>query len=117
MHRIAVWSAGALGAVALFAPLITFAQMIDFGGRILSINYCLHGAVNIIILPAGGFPISYVWSFPPATFTATEPFTPPFHIGQQVLGESLPVAIPCIGFGTHPPVWWGFQAIYGGYDI
>lgn len=102
--------------MALVVPMLTFAQtpFISFGGRVLSINYCIDGKVNIIILPAGTFPISYVWSLPPATITATPPFVPPTHPGQQVLGYAVPVPVPCIGFGTHPPIWYGLQVLYGG---
>jgi len=121
MHRLTVGFAGFLAAVALLLPFSASAQfspILSFGGKVVSINYCLHGAVNIIIIPAGTFPISYVWSFPPVTFTATSPFVPPTHIGQQVLGLALfPSLVPCIGFGTHPPVWWGLQVIYGGADL
>lgn len=78
----------------------------SFGGRIVSINYCIHGAININILPAGLFPISYVWS--PATLTFP-PWQPPNHIGQEVLGLANPIPIPCVGFGTHPPIWMGLN--------
>lgn len=113
MHKLAIWSAGALGAVVLAAPLLTFAQspFISFGGRVISINYCTQGAVNIIILPAGFFPISYVWQ------AGTPVGLPPTHPGQQVLGLALPVPVPCVGFGTHPPVWWGLQVFYGGTSL
>lgn len=119
MHRLAVFCAGALGAAALSAPLLAGAQLVNFGGTVMSINYCAVplGAVNIMIIPAGVFPISYVWYPPPTTLTATAPFTPPFHLGQQVLGVALPVPIPCVGFGTHPPVWSGLHVLYGGYSL
>lgn len=114
MHylRIGTVTIGIL--VALLVPLSTSAQVgpfISFGGHVLSINYCTHGAVNIIILPAGGFPISYVWQ------AGIPVGLPPTHPGQQVLGLALPVPVPCIGFGTHPPVWWGLQVFYGGTDF
>lgn len=101
----------------LLVPQTVFAQLpfFSFGGRVVSINYCVHGAVNIIVAPAGLFPVSYVWSLPPITISILP--APPTHIGQQVLGLALPVAVPCIGFGSHPPVWYGLQVIYGGASL
>jgi hypothetical protein len=100
------------------APAFAFAQLgneglpFSFGGEVVSINYCIHGAVNIIIKPAGFFDVSYVWGVPPETISV--PPAPPIKIGQQVLGIALPVPVPCIGFGLHPPIWYGWQVIYGG---
>ena len=116
MHRLSVYSAGLLAAAILLLPTVAFAQ-VSFGGRVVGISYCLHGAVNITIVPAGGFPISYVWAVPPTTLTVTSPFLPPTHIGQQVIGLALPVPIPCVGFGLHPPIWWGLKVIYGGVSL
>jgi hypothetical protein len=118
MHRLAVVAAGVVGAAALLAPVLSFAQsaqtaaFFPFGGRVISINICLHGAINIIIRPAGLFDVSYVWSPPPLTWSVLP--APPVHPGQQVLGLAARVVVPCIGFGTHPPVWYGWQVIYGG---
>ena len=106
--------------VGFLAPLSASAAaspFIYFGGRVVSINYCLHGAVNIIIRPAGAFPISYVWGLPPTTITVSHPYIPPSHITQQVLGLAVPVVIPCVGFGTHPPVWYGFHVLWGGVSL
>jgi hypothetical protein len=119
MHRLTVFLAGLLGALALLVPLFTLAQtqtpglpFFSFGGRIVSMNVCLHGALNVIIRPAGLFDISYVWSPPPLTLSVFP--APPVHIGQQVLGLAAKTIVPCIGFGTHPPIWYGWQVIYGG---
>jgi hypothetical protein len=104
----------AIGTLLFLAPTVASAQFLpfSFGGRVISINYCANGAVQIDILPAGTFPISYVWMVPPATVSI--PPAPPTYIGQQVLGVAMPTVIPCVGFGTRPPVWFGFQVIYGG---
>lgn len=120
MHRPSALFAGFLVAAAfmLATPVsaqAAFSPWISFGGRVVTINYCLHGAVNVVIIPAGLFPISYVWSMPPTTITATPPYVPPLRIGQQVIGLALvPSLVPCVGPGVNPPVWWGLKVIYGG---
>ena len=86
----------------------------SFGGRIVSMNFCLGGFINFMILPAGIQPISYVWTPPPATISVPAPIPVPTHPGQEVLGIADPALIPCIGFGTHPPIWFGFHVLYFG---
>ena len=120
MHSPVRILAALLVGASLLAPLSASAAVspfVYFGGRVISINYCLHGAVNIIIKPAGAFPISYVWGLPPTSITVSPPYLPPSRPLQQVLGLAVPVTIPCIGFGTHPPVWYGLHVLWGGVGL
>ncbi|MDE2071354.1 MAG: hypothetical protein KGI70_01305 [Patescibacteria group bacterium] len=102
-----------IGVAGFLMPAVASAQVspiFSFGGTVITENFCIHGAINIIIKPAGFFPISYVWG----PTTVSVPPAPLIHPGQQVLGLAAPIPILCIGFGLHPPVWAGFQVLYGG---
>lgn len=69
----------------------------SFGGRIAAVIPCTAG-LWITIVPAGVFPVSYIWT--PATITYTA--GPPRNIGQQVLGTA---DIPFVCFyGSPTPV-------------
>lgn len=107
--------AGAVGlgylasTISIAAPVVAGAAtqtvLKSFGGRIIGIKFGLAGCINFTILPAGAFPIDYVWLPGTITYLAG----PPTHIGQQVLGLANPVPIPCVGFGAHPPIWYGLR--------
>lgn len=75
--------------VLLLAPSPTFAALISFGGRVTTVIPCSSG-LHITIIPAGIFPVSYVWT----PFTLTFSVGPPRSPGQQVLGLADTV-IPC----------------------
>ncbi len=81
----------------------------SFGGRIVGIKLGL-GCINFTIIPAGVFPIDYVWL--PSTIQMS--ISPPKNIVQEVLGVATPTPIPCVGFGAHPPIWYGLPVIMGG---
>jgi hypothetical protein len=68
----------------------------SFGGRITSVIPCTAG-LWVTIVPAGAFPISYIWTPATITFMAG----PPRTIGQQVLGTA---DIPFVCFFGSPPV-------------
>jgi|GEM_PF-3595021 len=98
---------GLFGGVATaVAPTVVGGPLRPFGGTIVSVNFCIGGLVNVVIKPAGLSPVSFVWS---AKTITRPPTNPPNHIGQRLLGLYFPVVIPCVGFGTHPPVWFGFD--------
>ncbi|MDO8518206.1 MAG: hypothetical protein Q7S26_02870 [bacterium] len=102
MNRLAYFAASVAILGGLLMPLSASALGLSFGGvRIVSINYCKNGGINIIIVPAGLFPISYIYT--PGTIGL-----PPTHIGQAILGLYLPVLYACTGFGTRPPIFTGF---------
>ncbi len=62
----------------------------SFGGKILSVIPCSGGMRHVVILPAGLFPIAYIWT--PATITKLA--GPPLP-GGQVLGVA---GIPFVCF-------------------
>ncbi len=82
MHRFIVSFAGLLAGALLLVPLYASALGTSFGGKILAITPCMSlsgPAVWIKILPAGLFPITYIWT--PLTIGL-----PPVHVAQQILG-------------------------------
>lgn len=103
MRRLVHLSVALVLLGALFTPFSASALGISFGGRIASINFG-PGCINFIIIPAGAFPISYVFGPGSIPFFAG----PPNHIGQQVLGVA-DVPTVCVGFGSHPSVWAGLR--------
>lgn len=103
MHRLVHLSAVLILLGALFVPFTASALGISFGGRIASINFG-PGCINFIIIPAGAFPISYIFGPGSIPFLAG----PPTHPGQQVLGVADAPTV-CVGFGSHPPVWPGLR--------
>jgi hypothetical protein len=67
---------------SLVVPLSALAFGTSFGGRIVAWIPCLSPlgpAIFITIVPAGVFPVTYIWA--PGTIGL-----PPTHIGQQILG-------------------------------
>jgi len=82
MHRSRTFIEGLLIAAALLVPLTAFAFGTSFGGRVLFEFPCLTPSgpgFFITILPAGLFPVSYIWA--PGTVGL-----PPTHTGQEILG-------------------------------
>ncbi|OGC83625.1 hypothetical protein A3D68_00380 [Candidatus Adlerbacteria bacterium RIFCSPHIGHO2_02_FULL_52_17] len=63
-------------------PFVASAFGTSFGGRIISVIPCSGGMRHITIIPAGVFPISYIWT----PFTITYSVGAPRRPGQQVLG-------------------------------
>ena len=118
---LAVGAVGVLGIAALVgftfltsaAPVAATAvkelMLKSFGGKIVGIKFG-PGCINFTILPAGVFPIDYVWL--PTTIQMS--ISPPKNIAQQVLGLATLTPIPCVGFGAHPPIWYGLPVIMGG---
>ncbi|TSC68471.1 MAG: hypothetical protein G01um101456_626 [Parcubacteria group bacterium Gr01-1014_56] len=78
MHRITRLSLSILLVGLLVAPLSASAYGISFGGRVLFVVPCSGGMRQITILPAGRFPISYIWT----PFTITKSVGPPVPGGQ-----------------------------------
>lgn len=97
------------GAATMSVAAVKELAAKSFGGRIVGIKFG-PGCINFTILPAGAFPIDYVWL--PSTIQMS--ISPPKNIGQEVLGVAAPAPVPCIGFGAHPPIWYGLPVIMGG---
>ena len=97
------------GAATMLVTAVKELALKSFGGRIVGIKLG-PGCINFTILPAGAFPIDYVWL--PTTIQMS--ISPPKNIGQEVLGVATPTPIPCVGFGAHPPIWYGLPVIMGG---
>lgn len=85
MHQLRYIFATLVLVFALFAPLSASALGTSFGGRIVALTPCLSAlgpSIWFTIIPAGFFPISYIWTPLSVTYMAG----PPTHIGQQILG-------------------------------
>ena len=86
----------------LLLPLVASAQFgsgaifRSFGGRVLTVTPCTLG-LHVLILPAGAFPIAYIWT--PATRTGL--FGPP-RPGVSILGTAYPFPTACATFGGFP---------------
>lgn len=88
-----------------FVPSVASAAVLSFGGRAISVIPCVSGlgpSLHVTIIPAGIFPVFYIWT--PATFTFL--YGPPRNPGQQVLGLAdipfvcfIPARIPIPLFG------------------
>lgn len=96
-------------AGAMAYPFYASALGLSFGGRITTINYCINGAIVITIIPAGLFPITYMWT--PGTLGF-----PPIHPGQEILGVS-DIPYVCVGPGTHPLQYTGRRIQFDGVSI
>ena len=89
---------------------------ISFGGKIVAINYCANGAVLVTIKPAGPNPPGpYVWI--PTTQTFRPPLiptvaTPPWFLGQKIVGTAGKIPYFCFGFGLHPPLFAGLPMLW-----
>jgi hypothetical protein len=85
----------------------------SFGGRVTSVIPCispLGPALWISIVPAGVFPVSYIWT--PATITKLD--GPPTHVGQQVLGlADVPFACWNVTSGGLFGLFDVFSYLYG----
>ncbi len=71
--------------VLLVAPLSASAFSLSFGGRVVTAIPCasfLGPSLYVTIVPAGLFPVSYIWTPATLTFSAGPPRTP----NQQILG-------------------------------
>ena len=106
-------------AAGLLAPLSASALIpgVSFGGRIVSINYCVNGAVQFTVIPAGKFPITYMWL--PTTrnnMFSPKPAPPPFF-GQKVLGNAYPWLYFCFGPGKNPIEYVGLPVQYEGTSL
>ncbi len=101
--------------LALAVPFTAQAALspwVYFGGRVLTINYCINGAVQFVIKPAGVFPITYIWT--PLTkhnYIDVRPPLPPFP-GEEILGTALPGIIVCVGPGLHPLSYFGLPVVF-----
>lgn len=104
-------TAGIAGSAALLvgsqflSPAVP--KFTSFGGRVLSVIPCSGGMIHITILPAGFFPVSYIWT----PFTVTKLYGPPTHPGQQVLGLA-DVPFVCFiggGFFSSPVPLYGLR--------
>ena len=99
-------------AVGLCVPLAAGAVGVSFGGRVIGMNFCVNGAIQFTIKPAGALPITYLWT--PVTRNNpifNTPARPPFF-GQQVLGVALPAVIGCFGPGKNPVEYFGLPVQY-----
>jgi hypothetical protein len=79
---------------------VSASAFFSFGGRIITVVPCLSAlgpSLHITIVPAGLFPVAYIWT--PATFTFLA--GPPRNPGQQVLGLYDVPFVCTIGF---PPI-------------
>ena len=120
MNRLSYFAASIAITGVMLTPLSASAVYFSFGGTIIDVNYCANGAINVIIKPAGIFPISYMWT-PWGTFTtfvppvpAIPPVRPAVPPIQQVLGLYLAVPYVCVGPGKHPLSFTGFPMIIQG---
>lgn len=85
MSTLARFAAGVALMVLLLAPLSASALSLSFGGRVIAVIPCksvLGPSLHVTILPAGAFPVMYIWTPATITFSAG----PPRTIGQKILG-------------------------------
>ncbi|MCC7500871.1 hypothetical protein IT396_03705 [Candidatus Nomurabacteria bacterium] len=84
MNRVRTFILGVMLFVLLI-PSPAAALGVSFGGRIVAVTPCIGGlgpSIWVKIIPAGIFPVAYVWTPLTLTYLAG----PPRNIGQQVLG-------------------------------
>ncbi len=112
MHLVRRLSLTLLLVGLLVAPLSASAAFgFSFGGRVLFIVPCSGGMYQVTILPAGKFPISYIYT----PFTITKSVGPPLP-GGQVLGIA-DIPFVCFiggGFFSSPFPLFGFRMQYIG---
>jgi len=103
MRKIALFLASFVLLMVITTPLSVSALFgpsslsTSFGGRIISVLPCEEGFFFVTIIPAGVFPISYVWTPGTITKLAGPPRTP----GQQILGlADTPITCTVFGFLT-----------------
>lgn len=107
----ALIAAGVAGGAALLigSQLLSPAvpKLTSFGGRIVSVIPCSGGMLHVTIVPAGLFPVQYIWT----PFTITKLYGPPLHPGQQLLGLA-DVPFVCFiggGFFSSPVPLYGLR--------
>jgi hypothetical protein len=99
-----------LGALSL--PLSASAALgRPFGGKIITMIPCSGGMFYYVILPAGAFPISYIWT--PATITMLAGLP---KIGGQVIGNADLPWVCSVGGGifSSPVLLYGLRMQYIG---
>jgi hypothetical protein len=86
MHKLRTSVLALMLFVTIAAPALAYAATgISFGGKVVSILPCLSPlgpSLQVTIVPAGAFPVAYIWT--PATVTLQAGL--PTHPGQQILG-------------------------------
>jgi hypothetical protein len=87
----------------------------SFGGRVVAIVPCSGGMLHVTIIPAGLFPVTYIWT----PFTATKLYGPPIHPGQQLVGlADIPfVCFVGVGLFTTPVPLYGLRMTTVGTSI
>src|SRR3989344_3909556 len=71
--------AGLFGAGFLISSFASKAKRTSFGGGIISVIPCSGGMRHITIIPAGVFPISYIWTPFTITYSVGAPRCPGQH--------------------------------------
>lgn len=107
--------AGFMLTGSMLVPLSASAAGFSFGGKVITVLPCSGGMLHVTIIPAGAFPVTYIWT----PFTITKSVGPPLP-GGQILGVAdipfvcfvgagfLSLPVPLFGFrmqfiGTSPP--------------
>ncbi len=106
-------------AGSLLVPFFASAYGISFGGRVVDMNFCVNGAIQFTVLPAGKFPITYLWTpLVRHNYLSPTPTKPPVF-GEQILGFALPAPTFCLGPGKYPHQYFGLPVQYerSSYDI
>jgi hypothetical protein len=110
-NNAALVTAGFAGGAALLlstqllSPVVP--KLTSFGGKIVSVIPCSGGMVHVTIVPAGLFPVQYIWT----PFTITKLYGAPIHPGQQLVGLADVPFVCFIGGGifTSPTPLYGLR--------